>query len=110
MTELAFQLETKSQVPQKQLFSWKLFWFVVGVAALLLIGFMPPRPGLSTAGQRVLGILIFAIIMWISEAVPYVFTAISSIVFLALFLGFAPASPAPCWAAAKRCKSRSPDS
>jgi anion transporter len=35
--------------------------------------------------------MIFAIIMWISEAVPYVYTAISSIVFLTLFLGFAPA-------------------
>ena len=69
----------------------KLVWLAIGIAALLAIGFMPPAPGLSTAGQRVLGILTFAVIMWISEAVPYIYTAISSVVFLALFLGFSPA-------------------
>src|SRR5258705_2857892 len=69
----------------------KLVWLAIGVAALLAIGFMPPTPGLSTAGQRVLGILTFAVIMWISEAVPYVYTAISSVVLLTLFLGFSPA-------------------
>jgi len=69
----------------------KVIWLAVAFASLLLIAFMPAREGLSTAGQRVLAILIFAIIMWISEAVPYVYTAISSLVFLTLFLGFAPA-------------------
>ena len=91
MPEAAIQIETKAGPPRQQFFTWKLLWLIVGIASLLSISFMPARPGLSTAGQRVLGILIFAIIMWVSEAVPYVFTAISSIVFLTLFLGFAPA-------------------
>jgi len=89
--EAAVQIETKVPPPREQFSPWKLFWLIVGIVAFLSISFMPARPGLSTAGQRVLGILIFAIIMWISEAVPYVFTAISAIVFLTLFLGFAPA-------------------
>src|SRR6266568_9140168 len=90
MPEAAVQPD-KALTPPQQVVPSKLLWLIVGIAALLLTSFMPARPGLSTAGQRVLGIMIFAIIMWISEAVPYVYTAISSIVFLTLFLGFAPA-------------------
>src|SRR5712691_13260401 len=92
MPEAAVHPEIKTGTPRKQFVTSKLLWLLVGIASLLLISFMPARPGLTTAGQRVLGILIFAIIMWISEAVPYVYTAISSIVFLTLFLGFAPAT------------------
>ena len=83
--------KVKTPASPNQFATSKLLWLAVGIASLLLISFMPAMPGLSTAGQRVLGILIFAIIMWISEAVPYVYTAISSIVLLTLFLGFAPA-------------------
>lgn len=83
------KLKDRNAIPQFT--PWKVAWLVVAVAALSLISFTPTWPGLSTAGQRVLGILIFAIILWISEAVPYVFTAISTVVFTAIFLGFAPA-------------------
>src|SRR5258707_6266731 len=92
----ALQPETKvpasgAPTPGTRFLSLKLLVLVIGIAVLLSISFMPPRPGLTVAGQRVLGILLFAIIMWISEAVPYVYTAIASIVFLTLFLGYAPA-------------------
>ncbi|OFW37198.1 MAG: transporter [Acidobacteria bacterium RIFCSPLOWO2_12_FULL_60_22] len=69
----------------------KVAWLVIGLGLLLLISFMDPRPGLTTAGQRVLGVLVFAVIMWISEAVPYVYTAFLSVLFLTIFLGFSPA-------------------
>src|SRR5437660_5167325 len=91
MQEAAVQPEIKARTSRQRFIGSKLLWFTIGIAALSLISFMPARPGLSIGGQRVLGILIFAIIMWVSEAVPYVYTAISSIVFLTLFLGFAPA-------------------
>ena len=68
----------------------KKYWLVIGVGLLLLISFMPPRPGLSTAGQRVIGVLVFAVVMWISEAIPYVYTAVTNVVCLALLLGFSP--------------------
>src|SRR5258708_1453321 len=90
MPEAAVQPD-KALTPPQQVVPSKVLWLIVGITSLLMTSFMPARPGLSTAGQRVLGIMIFAIIMWISEAVPYVYTAISSIVFLILFLGFAPA-------------------
>lgn len=66
-------------------------WLTIGTCLPLLIGLLPPRPGLSTAGQRVLGILVFAILMWISEAIPYVYTAFVSLVCLTISLGFSPA-------------------
>jgi sodium-dependent dicarboxylate transporter 2/3/5 len=91
MPEAVVQPEATLQTPRQQPATPKFLWLIIGIASLILVSFMPARPGLSTAGQRVLGIMIFAIIMWISEAVPYVYTAISSIVFLTLFLGFAPA-------------------
>jgi sodium-dependent dicarboxylate transporter 2/3/5 len=61
------------------------------VALLLLIAVLPAREGLSVAGQRVLGITLFAVIMWISEAVPYEYASIAIVLFLAIFLGFSPA-------------------
>ena len=96
MTPTAVQPEgapptTRDRTSMPEYTRAKIFWLVAAFASLFVIAFMPAREGLSTAGQRVLAILIFAIIMWISEAVPYVYTAISSLVFLTLFLGFAPA-------------------
>jgi hypothetical protein len=48
----------------------------------------------------------------ISEAVPYVYTAISSLVFLTLFLGFAPAKdwPKPLLGTRLALQLPSPDS
>ena len=96
MTPAAVQPEgapppTRDRTSMPEYTRAKIFWLVAAFASLFVIAFMPAREGLGTAGQRVLAILIFAIIMWISEAVPYVYTAISSLVFLTLFLGFAPA-------------------
>ena len=61
------------------------------MALLLLSALLPARDGLSVAGQRVLGITLFAVIMWISEAVPYEYTSVGIVLFLAIFLGFSPA-------------------
>jgi solute carrier family 13 (sodium-dependent dicarboxylate transporter), member 2/3/5 len=69
----------------------KPVWLMVGLGLLLLVAFMPPRPGLSTAGQRTLAVLVFAVIMWTTEAVPYVYTAFACVLSLALFLGLSPA-------------------
>jgi anion transporter len=69
----------------------KPIWLAIGVCLLLVTVLMPARPGLSIAGQRVLGILVFAVIVWMSEAIPYIYTALVDLVCLALFLGFSPA-------------------
>jgi sodium-dependent dicarboxylate transporter 2/3/5 len=91
MSDAIAQPSTKSATVSTRGTQSKPVWLVIGLGLLLLIGFMPPQPGLSTAGQRVLGILAFAVIMWISEAIPYVYTAFATVLCLAIFLGFSPA-------------------
>lgn len=79
------------QIVQNELTGSKMLWIILGFAIMLGIAFMPPLAGLSTAGQRVLGILVFAVIMWVTEAVPYPVSGICIIVFILVLLGFAPA-------------------
>jgi len=72
----------------------KLFWLLAGLAGMLIVLLSGPFADLSVQGQRVLAILTFAVIVWISEAISYPLSAIAIIVFIILFLGFAPAGGA----------------
>ncbi len=56
---------------------------IVALAALLAIVWMPPPTGLPPAGQVMLGILAFAVIVWMTEALDY---AVSSVVIGALMI------------------------
>ena len=91
MSDVIAQPSTEMEAVSTCTTQSKPVWLAIGVGLLLLIAFIPPQPGLSTAGQRVLGVLIFAVIMWISQAIPYVYTAFVSVLCLAIFLGFSPA-------------------
>jgi sodium-dependent dicarboxylate transporter 2/3/5 len=59
---------------------------------MLGILLMPPLQGLSKAGQHVLAILALAVVMWVTEAVSYTFSALVIIALLILLLGYAPAN------------------
>ena len=50
--------------------------FLVGIVAMLVIGFMPTPEGLSLVGQRVLAVTVLMVIFWITEAMPIPFTAL----------------------------------
>ena len=50
--------------------------FLVGIIAMLVIGFMPTPAGLSLVGQRVLAVTVLMVIFWITEAMPIPFTAL----------------------------------
>jgi anion transporter len=62
------------------------------VALLALIGvlLMPLPADLPVAGQRVLAILVFAVVVWITEAVSYEVSAIMITALLAFLVGTAP--------------------
>lgn len=60
--------------------------------ALLAIVLMPAVPGLPQAGQMMLGILAFAVIVWMTEALDY---AVSAFVIGALMIGLLALSPVP---------------
>lgn len=65
---------------------------VAAIAALAAIVFMPGIPGLPASGQMMLGILAFAVIVWMTEALEY---SVSAIVIGALMIGLLAISPAP---------------
>ncbi|MGZ8492583.1 MAG: SLC13 family permease [Gemmatirosa sp.] len=67
-------------------------WIALTVAAGLLAAvLLAPLPaGLSVAGQRVLAVLAFAIVVWITEAVSYPVSAALVVTLGALLVGAAP--------------------
>jgi len=73
--------------------SRKLIWLVAAILCMLFIFFSSPFAGLSVAGQRVLGVLAFALIVWVSEAISYPLSAVAIFSFLTVGPGFAPAGP-----------------
>ena len=58
--------------------------------ALLVIVFLPTPDGLPLAGQYMLAILAFSVIVWMSEAVSYAVSAMVIIALIAFLLGLAP--------------------
>lgn len=64
---------------------------LAGAALVLAVVCLAPSPeGLPLAGQRALGLLAFAVILWVSEAVDYTVSAALIVTGLILLLGFAP--------------------
>jgi hypothetical protein len=53
--------------------SWlRIQWgLLLGVAALAVIALLPTPEGLPVAGQRMLALLAFAVIVWMTEALDY---------------------------------------
>src|SRR5664280_2678295 len=65
------------------------------LAVLLVIVLLPTPAGLPVAGQRMLGILAFAVIVWMTETVSYPVSAAIMVTLMALLLGTAPAAAGP---------------
>ncbi|MDB5774634.1 MAG: transporter divalent anion:Na+ symporter, family protein [Herbaspirillum sp.] len=63
---------------------------LLGIAALLVVLALPMRDALPPAGHRVLAILAFAVVVWISEAVSYEASAVIITSLMAFLLGTAP--------------------
>ena len=61
-----------------------------GLAALVAIVLLPQPEGLSVAGQHMLGVFAFAVIVWMTEAVDYAASAIMLLALMAFLLGIAP--------------------
>ena len=72
--------------------NWGLF---AAVAALVVILLLPTPAGLPVAGHRMLAILAFAVIIWMTEAIDYAVSAIVIAVLMAFLLGLAPSVANP---------------
>lgn len=68
---------------------------LVGVAAALAILLMPQPEGLGPAGQRILAVLAFAVIVWLTEALDYAVSSVVIVALMAFLLGTAPSPKDP---------------
>jgi hypothetical protein len=67
--------------------NWGLLFAVVALIAALL---MPTPDGLSIAGHRMLAVLLFAVIVWMTEALDYAVSAVVIAALMAFLLGLSP--------------------
>ena len=63
---------------------------IAGIAALVVVLLLPTPEGLPVAGHRMLAILAFAVIVWMTEALDYAVSAVVIAALMAFLLGLAP--------------------
>ncbi|WP_037561660.1 MULTISPECIES: DASS family sodium-coupled anion symporter [Sporosarcina] len=68
----------------------KGLWILLAFAVLITIVLLPNPADLPVVGQRSLAILAFAVILWVTEAVPYPVSAAMILGLAAVLLGLAP--------------------
>lgn len=64
--------------------------FLLAIAALVVVLLLPTPAGLPVAGHRMLAILVFAVITWMTEAVDYAVSAVVIAALMAFLIGFSP--------------------
>lgn len=70
----------------------KRYGLALAVLALLVVLIFPTPAGLSPMGHRMLGILVFAVISWMTEAVSFAVSATVIVTLMAFLLGTTPAA------------------
>lgn len=68
---------------------------IAAVAAMIVVLMLPTPAGLPVAGHRMLAILLFAVIVWMTEAIDYAVSAIVIATLMAFLLGLAPSVADP---------------
>jgi solute carrier family 13 (sodium-dependent dicarboxylate transporter), member 2/3/5 len=68
----------------------QVWGLLFAVAVLLLVLVLPTPEGLPVAGQRVLAVFGFAVIVWVTEALDYAVSAVVIAALLAFLLGMSP--------------------
>lgn len=84
------QTVTTSPAPPVQQPFGKRYGLILAIVALVLVLLLPTPAGLSPAGQRMLGILVFSVITWATEAVSFAVSAALIVALMAFLLGTAP--------------------
>jgi sodium-dependent dicarboxylate transporter 2/3/5 len=77
-----------TQAPQ-QSFAQR-YGLILGFAALLAVILLPTPEGLTVAGHRMIGILLFSVIVWMTDAVSYPVSAAVIMALMAFLLGISP--------------------
>ena len=74
----------------KQSWAVKHRSLVAAILALVVVMLLPTPAGLPVAGQRMLAVLVFAVIVWMTEALDYAVSAVVIAALMAFLLGFSP--------------------
>src|SRR5687767_7771380 len=74
---------------------WRHWGVWAALAALAVVVLLPTPKDLPVAGQYMLGMLLFAVILWITEAVDYAISAVLITALMAFLLGLAPSVAKP---------------
>ncbi|EAX46916.1 anion transporter [Thermosinus carboxydivorans Nor1] len=82
------QKVTATQPPQESFA--KRYGLIIGLIALLAIILLPTPADLPVAGQRMLGILVFSVIVWMTDAISYPVSAAVIMTLMAFLLGISP--------------------
>lgn len=69
---------------------FKKYGFYLALLVLCVIVSLPTPDGLSVAGHRMLGIMVFSVIVWATTVISYPVSAGVIIALMALLIGFAP--------------------
>lgn len=69
---------------------FKRYGLVLGFLVLLVLLLLPTPAGLPVAGQRMLAILMFSVIVWMSDAISYPVSAAVIMGLMAVLIGLAP--------------------
>ena len=83
-------LEKSSPAPSQTDGFLKRSGLIIGFAVLFVICLLPSQQGLPVAGQRMIGLLVFSVIVWMTESVSYPVSAAMIISLMAFLLGFSP--------------------
>lgn len=78
--------ETKQEKKQRN----KNIWLITAFVALIAILLLPTPANLPVIGHHTLAILVFAVILWITEAVSYPVSSAMIVGLIALILGVGP--------------------
>lgn len=73
----------------------KRYGLILGFLVLLAIVALPTPAGLPVAGHRMLGILVFSVIVWMTDSVSYPVSAAIIMALMAFLLGTAPDAANP---------------
>lgn len=87
--------KNRNEVASSGPLSWRMLGLVAGIAALLLILWLPTPAGLPVAGKVMLAILAFAVVVWMTEAMDYAVSAVVIAALMAILLGLSPNVASP---------------
>lgn len=75
--------------------AFRALGLLAALAGLIIVMLLPRPAALPVAGQIMLGLLLFSVILWVTEAVDYAISAVLITALMAFLLGMAPNAAKP---------------